>query len=321
MLLDLKTAEGKEIFWRLVEDADVIVQNYRAGKLAKLGLGYEDIRKRRPDIIYASTNAYGHVGPWAERPGHESFIQTVTGMAERFGGAGSSVGQPNAINDYGTGFMGAYGIALALLHRRRTGEGQHVGTSLAYTSMTLQSPFMHEFAGKRWHEPRGQQALGSGPLARAYRAADGWFFIGTREKDLSRLPAIEGLHGIESLSADALVEALAARIAREVMQTWIERLLAADIGAQRVVMQIEELMCDPWVVDHGLSITREFDELGLVTACGPTPRLSRTPVVPGAAPPKPGKHAREILEEIGWGDRYEQLHAAGVIRTDGVRAG
>jgi crotonobetainyl-CoA:carnitine CoA-transferase CaiB-like acyl-CoA transferase len=84
--------------------------------------------------------------------GHESFIQTVTGMAERFGGAGSSVGQPNAINDYGTGFMGAYGIALALLHRRRTGEGQHVDTSLAYTSMTLQSPFMHEFAGKRWHE-------------------------------------------------------------------------------------------------------------------------------------------------------------------------
>jgi alpha-methylacyl-CoA racemase len=80
-------------------------------------------------------------------------------------------------------------------------------------------------------------------------------------------------------------------------------------------------MQDPYAVAHGLSVTREFDEIGPVTACGPAPRLSRTPVALGAPPPKPGKHAREILEGIGWGDEFQRLVASGVIRVDGVTMG
>jgi crotonobetainyl-CoA:carnitine CoA-transferase CaiB-like acyl-CoA transferase len=87
--------------------------------------------------------------------------------------------QPNPVNDYGTGFMGAYAVALALLHRQRTGEGQHVDSALAYTAMTLQSPFMQRYQGKVWDEPHGQ-LLGSGPLHRAYQARDGWFFLGAK---------------------------------------------------------------------------------------------------------------------------------------------
>ena len=89
ILLDLKTEEGRNVFWRLVEDADVVAQNYRAGKLEKLGLGYEEVRKRKPDIIYVSLNAFGHLGPWAGRPGHEGFAQAATGMDRRFGGGGT----------------------------------------------------------------------------------------------------------------------------------------------------------------------------------------------------------------------------------------
>ena len=121
--MDLKTEEGRDIFWRLVEDADVVAQNYRGGKLEKLGLGYEEVRKRKPDIIYVSLNAFGHLGPWAGRPGHEGFAQAATGMDRRFGGDGPPTSQPNAINDYGTGFMGAYGVALALLHRQAHRSG------------------------------------------------------------------------------------------------------------------------------------------------------------------------------------------------------
>ena len=187
ILLDLKSAEGRDIFWQLVDTADVVAQNYRAGKLEKLGLGYEQVRQRKPDIIYASLNAYGHLGPWASRPGHEQFAQATTGMQRRFGGDGRPMLQPNPVNDYGTGFMGAYAVALALLHRQRTGEGQHVDSALAYTAMTLQSPFMQLYAGKRWDEPRGQETLGSGPLHRAYQARDGWFFLGARAGDVPRL--------------------------------------------------------------------------------------------------------------------------------------
>ena len=129
------------------------------------------MRKRKPDIVYASLNAYGHLGPWAQRPGHEGFAQSAAGMTRRFGGDGMPESQLNPVNDYGTGFMGAYAVALALLHRQRTGEGQHVDSALAYTAMTLQSPYMQLYPGKEWNETKGQDALGTGPLHRATRPA------------------------------------------------------------------------------------------------------------------------------------------------------
>ena len=103
--------------------------------------------------------------------------------------------------------------------------------------------------------------------------------------------------------------------------TWVDRLAAAGVGAQKVVTEVRELMTDPWVVSHGLSITREHDEIGLVTTCGPAPRLSRTPVRPGRPAAKPGSDARRILEEYGLGGEYDRLLSAGVILTEGVAAG
>ena len=321
ILLDLKSEEGRDVFWRLLEDADVVAQNYRAGKLEKLGLDYESVRARKPDIVYASLNAFGHIGPWAMRPGHEQFAQAATGMDRRFGGDGPPVIQPNTVNDYGTGFMGAYGVALALLHRRRTGEGQLVDASLAYTALTFQSPFMQSYQGKAWDEPQGQDALGSGPLHRAYRARDGWLFLGARESDLPRIAKIDGLEGIEPLRGDALAGALETLFPAQPVKTWVRALNAAGIGAHRVVSDFTELTFDPWVKAHGLSLTREHDEIGLVTTCGPAFRLSRTPARAGHPAPKPGRHAREILEEHGLGYEYQRLVDAGVVVVDGIKAG
>ena len=237
LLLDLKTEAGRDVFWRLLEGADVVAQNYRAGKLEKLGLSYEHVRQRKPDIIYASLNAFGHLGPWAERPGHEQFAQAATGMQQRFGGDGPPTIQPNPINDYGTGFMGAYAVALALLHRQRTGEGQHVDTALAYTAMIHQSPFMQAYAGKRWDEPGGQDRLGSGPLHRAYQARDGWFFLGARQPDLPRLATVDGLAGITAWRGEALEHALEQRFASDTVATWVARLTSAGIGAHRCYLR------------------------------------------------------------------------------------
>ena len=321
ILLDLKTEEGRDVFWRLVEDADVVAQNYRAGKLERLGLGYEEVRKRKPDIIYVSLNAFGHLGPWAGRPGHEGFAQAATGMDRRFGGDGTPTSQPNAINDYGTGFMGAYSVALALFHRRRTGLGQHVDSALAYTAMIHQSPYMQLYEGKTWDEPRGLDALGNGPLHRAYQARDGWLFIGARESDLPRLASVNGLANIDSLRGGALVQSLEEHFQSNSVQVWVQRLNDAGIGAHRVLPDVSELLDDPWAIDRGLSLTREHDEIGLVTGFGPSPRLSRTPVLPGRPAPKPGAQGREILEEVGLGQEFDRLLEQGVILTDGVAAG
>jgi crotonobetainyl-CoA:carnitine CoA-transferase CaiB-like acyl-CoA transferase len=321
ILLDLKSAEGRDIFWRLVDTADVVAQNYRAGKLEKLGLGYEQVRQRKPDIIYASLNAYGHLGPWATRPGHEQFAQATTGMQRRFGGDSRPMLQPNPVNDYGTGFMGAYAVALALLHRQRTGEGQHVDSALAYTAMTLQSPFMQLYEGKRWNEPRGQETLGSGPLHRAYQARDGWFFLGAKATDVPRLAAVEGLSDIISLEGTSLERALEQRFLTNTVDHWVSCCTAAGLGAHRCLLDLAELMQEPWVIEHELSATREHNDIGLVTTCGPAPRLSRTPVRIGQPAPRPGSDAQSILAEIGLADRLESLIATGVIRVDGVMAG
>ena len=321
ILLDLKTEEGRDVFWRLVEDADVVAQNYRAGKLEKLGLGYEEVRKRKPDIIYVSLNAFGHLGPWAGRPGHEGFAQAATGMDRRFGGDGPPISQPNAINDYGTGFMGAYGVALALLHRQRTGQGQHVDSALAYTAMIHQSPYMQLYDGKTWDETRGQDALGSRPLHRAYPAKDGWLFVGARQSDLPRLASVIGLANIDSLRNEALVRSLEQHFQSDSVQVWVQRLNDAGIGAHRVLPDVSELLDDPGAIERGLILTREHDEIGMVTGFGPSPRLSRTPVRPGRAAPKPGAQGREILQEVGLGQEFDRLLEQGVILTDGVAAG
>jgi crotonobetainyl-CoA:carnitine CoA-transferase CaiB-like acyl-CoA transferase len=321
LLLDLKTAAGRDVFWRLLEGADVVAQNYRAGKLDKLGLSYEHVRQRKPDIIYASLNAFGHVGPWAARPGHEQFAQAATGMQRRFGGDGQPMIQPNPINDYGTGFMGAYAVALALLHRQRTGEGQHVDTALAYTAMIHQSPFMQVYAGKRWDEPGGQERLGSGPLHRAYRARDGWFFLGARLSDLPRLVTVDGLASIATQPQEALEHILEQRFASDTITNWVARLTSAGIGAHRCVSDLDALLQDPWVAAHQLSLTREHADIGLVTTCGPAPRLSRTPIRVGQPASRPGSDAPEIFSEIGLDHRLAALIEADVVRVDGVAAG
>jgi crotonobetainyl-CoA:carnitine CoA-transferase CaiB-like acyl-CoA transferase len=118
IVLDLKTDVGRELLWELIDQADVLVENFRGGVIDALGFGYDAVRARRPDLVYASLNTYGYAGPWRNRPGHEQLAQTVSGMAERYGGDGPPVLQNvGALDDYGTGVMGAYAVIAALLHR------------------------------------------------------------------------------------------------------------------------------------------------------------------------------------------------------------
>jgi crotonobetainyl-CoA:carnitine CoA-transferase CaiB-like acyl-CoA transferase len=193
---------------------------------------------------------------------------------------------------------------------------------LAYTAMIHQSPFMQRYEGKHWDEPSGQDKLGSGPLHRAYRARDGWFFLGARPDEVTRFAAAEGLSDLVSLRGEALEQALEQRLAGATVDTWVTRLTRAGIGAHHYVGALEELMADPWVTAHELSLTRAHEGMGLVTTCGPAPRLSRTPIRVGLPASKPGSDAYEVLSDIGLTDReIGALIEAGVVRVDGVKAG
>ncbi len=308
LLLDLKKPEGLDVFWKLLENTDVVVQNFRKGVAEQLGIGYEAVKARKPDIIYASLNTYGRVGPWADRPGHEQIAQAATGMQERYGGDGRPTLAPFAVNDYGTGFMGAFGVALALLHRRKTGEGQHINTALAYTATMLQSLFLQDYEGKQWDEPRGLEAIGSGPLNRAYRANDGWFFLAARPGDLPAGLVSKSEHELETIFAEGS------------SGRWVAELCAAGAGAHAILQDYRALMEDPWVVERGLSITRDHEGLGPVTTIAPSPKLSRTPATPGRPAPPPGSDVASILAEIGMLSELDRLVEAGVVVTEGVTA-
>ena len=321
VLLDLKTKEGLDIFMKLVDKADVILQNFRKGVAGQLGVGYEQIRKRRPDIVYCSLNTFGQFGPYADRPGHESIAQAISGMMVRYGDEKPAL-SPFAANDYGTGLMGAYAVALALLNRQRAGSGgkggQHVDTALAYTATMLQSGLLQDHAGKQWDEPHGQNVLGRGPLYRMYKAADAWLFLaadGTRLKDCAALADLALKSGVE------LEQALEARIPGRNAEEWVTDLTSAGIPAHRVVTDMVALFQSPLVKARGLTVTREHDEIGPVTTTAPGPRLSRTPVIVGRPAPKPGSDAASVLADIDMEKELDRLVRERVIVLDGIAAG
>lgn len=321
IVLDLKTPQGLEVFWQLLDGADVVVQNFRNGIAERLGIGYEQVRARKPDIAYASLNMYGQVGALAARPGHEQFAQAATGMQARYGAGGAPQLQRLAVTDYGTGYLGAYAVALALLHRARTGEGQHVATSLSHTATLLQSPFMLDHDDAHWDEARGQAAIGDHALHRAYAASDGWFWFGARRGDFEALGAATGTAGLNALSEEALADTLARQFLGDTVAHWVERLTAAGLGASAYVHDIAALMADPWAVAHGLSVTREHGPLGVITHTGPAVRLSETPLVLGRPTSEVGADTASILEDAGMLDRLEELRPALTARGGTADAG
>ncbi len=317
VLIDLKTKEGLEIFWKLVDQADVVLQNFRSGVAEKLGIDYQRVRARRPDIVYGSMNTFGHIGPYAGRPGHEQLGQAVSGMQVRYGSEKPATA-PFAANDYGTGLMACYGVALALLHRRRTGEGQFVDSALAYTATMLQSALLQDYKGKQWNEPQGQDALGSEPLNRLYQASDGWLFLAARESELAHCAQLADL---ATRSGAELERELEARMQSRGVAEWVTVLNHAGIGAHRVVPSLVELMTDPLVQARGLAITRDHEGFGPITTTAPGMKLSRTPVTVGRPAAKPGSDAASVLAEIGMGGELERLIRERVIAVDGVKAG
>ena len=311
MLLDLKKPGALDVMRRLLDDTDVVVHNFRPGVMERLGIGYEEVSRRRPGIIYIAVTAYG-AGPWGTRPGYEGFGQASTGVAARQGGDARPLMQPFAVNDYGTGLSSAFAATLALYYRERTGQGQQGAAALAYTGTILQSPYLQQYEGKKWDEPAGPAARGFGPLRALYRAADGWFYLGAGKGQLTTLARIAGLGGIEALRGDALMVALDARFLSATADAWCKRLVARGIGAHRLV-GMPELMSDPWVIAHGLSVTREHDTGEVITTVGPSVRMSGTPVAVGRAAASPGADGFEVLASIGLADQAGQLAATGAF--------
>jgi crotonobetainyl-CoA:carnitine CoA-transferase CaiB-like acyl-CoA transferase len=313
MLVDLKSAGGMDILWRLVEGSDVLSHNFSPQATSRLGIGEPEVRTRRPDIVYSAISCFGLEGPRAMHRGHEQLGQAVTGMQLRWGqGFSEPVMQSMPVCDLGTGNFAALGILLALFHRLKTGAGQSVGTSLSQTATYLQLPFMLDYAGRVWDEPGGQEAKGSRPLNRLYAGSDGWFFLAAGSDGLRSIASVEGLKGVEASPPEQIENELAQRFTTAPAAIWVTRLIDAGFGAHQL-RSVEDNMEDQWVKARGLSVEREFPDFGLVRTVGPSGRLSDTPIRLTAPASPPGTHNREVMDELGIGERYEEFLAAGVL--------
>jgi crotonobetainyl-CoA:carnitine CoA-transferase CaiB-like acyl-CoA transferase len=312
LLLDLAALAGQEVYWRLVDRADVVLENFSPGTAGRLAIGHDEVRARRPEAVYTSISCYGPGGPWTAWRGWERQGQAVTGIMERTGLP--SVLGPYNIVDIGTGILGAFATALALYHRFSTGRGQLASASLAQTATYHQAASMFDFPGYQTSWPRGYFTLGESPLQRYYRAADRWFFLGARPQDIQALAAVTAAPDVATSAGPALEAALEAAFSQATAVELITRLARAGIAAHAVV-PVAELMTDAVVRERGLSVTQEVPGVGSCTMPGVSPRLSDTPAMAGHPPHRPGEDARQVLASAGLADRLGALERGWVVRS------
>ena len=334
LVLDLKTHEGRDVFDRLVETADVIVHNFRLGVAERLGIDHD--RERNPKIVYLNLTALDgpKPGPWADRPGFDPMLQAATGIQVRYGGKGGRPvlhGWASCI-DYLTGYSGTFGIVLALLRAKRKGSsGALVRTSLAQGAQLVQAPFMfssreHQAGG----EPHGQDAVGEHSLHRIYRANDGWLFLGGTVEDLPKLAGVEGLETVPIARdrEDDRARYLEDRIGQGRVEQWVAALVKAGFGCHRVDdvedlrrMYLHDVTADSagiWDDGRSISAIRVTDHpVGSpVDICPPVyARFKNTSLKLCDAWPTMGADSREILKEIGFEDAgVDDLVARGVVK-------
>lgn len=306
LMLDLKTGEGMEAFRRLSDGVDIIVQNFTRGVAARMGIGEAAVRQYNPGVVYVSISAFGYEGYRGGWRGREQLGQGPTGIQVRVGGDGEPVMSPYPLNDYGSGNLAAFGALLALYHRLRGGEAQHVQSSLTHSGTFLQIPFMVAFPGRTWDEPAGPHAKGWNPWDRLYAGAEGWFYL-CAPKGLDALPELAGL------DEEQLIRAFRSAPA----QAWVDRLVAAGVAAHLLVDQ-SDLMDDPVALARGLVVDREHPGEGRIRMAGPSARLHRTPVRATRPAGRPGSDTRAVLDELGLDSA--DLIARGIAR-DGLPDG
>lgn len=322
LAVDLKSKQGVDVVRRLLQDADVLVHNFRSrAVMERLGLGYEALASDHPRLIYAAGFGYGSTGPYAERgkAGHESMAQALSGMAERFRGPeGTAQRLPFTLSDITAGMQLAQGILLALLARERTGRGQQVETALLDGVMALQaweSAAILNAGEDVDHGAGGATDERGNPLDGAvFRTADGELMVTALFRPVPRLMAdLATALELPALTADArFVDLDSLRVNRKALrallvpvfarhpnETWIERLEAQDILVAPVRTTAQALQ-DPQLEINGMIVEAGQVQGAPLRFVGSPLRLSDTPAAGSRPAPTVGEHSADILAMVGY---------------------
>lgn len=329
MALDLRSEGGKRVLRRLLQDADVVVENYRRQTLPKLGFDYESLREENPGLIYCAISGFGRTGPYKDRGGFDLVAQAMSGIMSI---TGTRKGEPPVkcgppLTDITAGLLAVIGILAALRSREQTGKGQMVETSLLEAGII--QTYWQSAITLATGEPPGP--MGSAhPLNapyQAFEASDGWLVVGgANETNWRRLIDLLGAPELADdprfkTNADrmqnlkALEAALNEHFRKATTQEWLERLEEAGVPAGPVY-EIDEMHRDPQVQAREMVVDVEHATLGAVKTLGLPIKLSDTPGGPRFAAPVYGQHTEEILREHGFSQaEIDALAQEGAIGT------
>ncbi|MGD0050799.1 MAG: CoA transferase [Vulcanimicrobiaceae bacterium] len=325
LALDLKSPDGKAVFRRLVERADVLIENLRPGSMGDLGLDYAALRASTPGLIYCSVSGFGADGPYADRPGLDIIAQGMSGLMSitgEAGGAPAKVGVP--IADLTCALYATIAVLAALRARERDGQGQLIDVSLLESAVSLG---IWE-AGRWFATGEVPHATGSAHQSiapyQAVRAADGWFTFGANTQD-HWLRACGAL-GLTELTDDEryatnelrlanrieLIARIEATTRTQPAERWIEALTAVGVPCGPI-WNFDRVFTDPHLAARGFFSDAPHPTLGSVRQLGSPLRLRATPPRIERAGPLLGGESFAVLHEIGLdADEVGNLARAGV---------
>lgn len=326
IVIDLKTTAGLEVMRELVATADVLIENFRPGVAARLGIDFESLREVNPRLVHCSVSGYGQTGPMAPRGGFDLVAQGRSGLMSVTGTEGGDpikCGVP--ITDVGAGMNAVIGILAALTARATTGEGQQVDVSLFETGLGFEIWESVEF----FHTGQTPKPTGSahrlGAPYQAFRCADGYINVGA--DGVRHWPVFCDVIGRPDLVQDRrflanpdrlahlaeLVEEIELQTVQHDRSHWIDLLDDAGIPAGPI-NTVPEALADPQTVARNMVVDMDHPRLGPLKALAHPVRLSATPSQARTTAPDLGEHTDEVLTELGIDPhKLADLRAEGVI--------
>jgi crotonobetainyl-CoA:carnitine CoA-transferase CaiB-like acyl-CoA transferase len=306
IVLDLKTRVGGDIARRLIDRADVVVENFRPGVMERLGLGYEALAARNPRLVYCASVGYGQDGPYAGRPGQDLLVQSIAGLAS-LGGRAQDPPAPAGIGvaDLAAGLHIVYGVLAALIARERTGTGQRVDVNMLDSMLALEGQEIASYLYTGSLSARATSGIASAyagaPLG-IYPTADGWLALSMQP--LGHLAQLLGVDDFAELDSSNVIEErdlikrrLEEATRKRTTDEWLEHLLAHDVWCAPV-NDLDRVVEDPQVLHNEIFITLDHPEAGPIRVVGSPVRFSGTPSSLRQVPPQLGQHTHAILADF-----------------------